>query len=81
MRVARLGIESGCKVGWEIYDNEAEALEAAERAKVDAERKWAQGYDFGYQVPGAVKHVDFYYRHGDQKDQPSYEDCWVVTIP
>lgn len=38
----------GCKVGWEIYSTEAEALAASERESAARERKFAQGYDFGY---------------------------------
>lgn len=45
---------SGCKVGWEVYDDEAEARAAAERAKAEADRKAALGYDFGYCIPGEV---------------------------
>lgn len=80
MRV-RLGIESGCKVGWEIYDNEAEAQARVPEVVKDAQRKYEQGYDFGYCVPGEVRHAEVYYRHGDPEGQPSYTDCWIVTIP
>ena len=59
---------SGIKVGWETYDNEAEALERSETARKQAEEMLEQGYDFGYCCPGeVVKH--------------STEGFWIVTIP
>ena len=79
MEMSLLGIESGCKVGWEIYDNEEEARSRVPAVVAEAERRAEQGYDFGYSCPGDVRYTDFYYRHGDKKDQPSYEDCWILT--
>lgn len=60
----------GCKVGWAIYDNEAEAeARAVAEQKLRVERA-AEGYDFGYQWPGAIKHMTDHYEHGE---------CWIVT--
>ena len=70
--MALINLSSGCKVGWETYDNEAEALVASERARVDARRKAGLGYDFGYCVPGEVRHIENHADHGE---------CWIVTIP
>jgi hypothetical protein len=49
--------ESGCKVGWYTYDNEAEAKAASAQAARDAARMARQGYDFGYQVVGGIQKV------------------------
>ena len=60
----------GCKVGWQTFDNEAEAKAASEQAKKEAIRKAGLGYDFGYCVPGNITHrVD---EDGER---------WTVTIP
>ena len=67
-----LGHNSGCKVGWSFFDNEEEALAASDKAAKDRERKFAQGYDFGYQWPGAISHLP---------DHPVYGDCWMVIVP
>lgn len=73
MRMALIEQRSGCKVGWETYDVEAEAQAASERSRTEAERKWARGYDFGYQVPGGITHV---------ADHPTYgREVWIVTTP
>ena len=61
----------GCKVGWAVYDNEAEAQTRAESAKHDAHRRVAQGYDFGYCVPGSITHSA---KHPDG-------ERWIVTLP
>lgn len=47
--------ESGCKVGWETYDNLDEAKARAEWAVIEGRARWAQGYDFGYQSPGEIR--------------------------
>ena len=60
--------QSGCKVSWYTYDNEADALVASEWAKQQAEKKWALGYDFGWLVPGEVRKVQDH-------------DEWIVTMP
>lgn len=51
-------IETGCKVSWYFYDNEADAIKASEIAKSHAIHKLNQGYDFGYQSPGDVRHIE-----------------------
>lgn len=48
----------GCKVAWKTYATESEAKAAADWAKVEAARKAAQGYDFGYCSPGTYRKVD-----------------------
>ena len=68
--MALLDTKSGCKVGWAIYDNEAEATERSETEAVNRDRMFGQGYDFGYQWPGAVKHFD---------EHPDYGECWIVV--
>ena len=51
--------ECGCKVSWYYYDNEADARAAADVAEHNAEIMYQEGYDFGYQCPGAIdKHAD-----------------------
>jgi len=64
---------SGCKVGWETYDNEAEAQKASERAAKDRDRMLTQGYDFGWLWPGEIRHVENHPEHGC--------DVWIVTTP
>lgn len=58
----------GCKVAWYTYDNEADALKASAWAKVERDRKWALGYDFGWLIPGQIE------RSADG-------DTWTVTMP
>lgn len=45
---------SGCKVGWVTVDNLAEADWLADQAAEQAARMHANGYDFGYQMPGSI---------------------------
>lgn len=59
--------DSGCKVGWLTFDNEAEARECAARAKVEARQMEARGYDWGFQTPGEVR-----------ENRPGE---WTVTTP
>lgn len=59
----------GCKIGWAFYDNEAEANERAKEEAVTRERKFAQGYDFGYSWPGAIEHFENHEKYGE---------CWMV---
>lgn len=66
-----LGDRQGCKVAWSFWTTEAEAKTAAEKAIVDAERRAAQGYDFGYQSPGEIRRVDDY----------EFGPSWKVTLP
>lgn len=70
--MAHLATKAGCKVGWEFYSTYDEALEASKKAKKEAARKFALGFDFGYQVPGAISKLN---------DHPEYGDCWMVIIP
>ena len=62
--------DGGCKVGWAWYDNEAEATKRSEVESAARERKFAQGYDFGYQWPGAITHHPEHHEYGE---------CWVVV--
>jgi len=48
-------MRSGCKVGWYIYKDQKIAKAAAKIAKAEADRMSARGYDFGFQVPGAIR--------------------------
>lgn len=63
--------ETGCKVSWLYYADEAMAREAAIAARhndrVDAER----GYDFGYCSPGSV---------GKPSDKGEHAGLWRVCI-
>lgn len=71
--MALLDTRSGCKVGWDTYDDETEAKAAAEAARVEAARKWNLGYDFGYQVPGGITFSPNHKTWG--------KDVWIVTVP
>ena len=71
--MAMINQYSGCKVGWETYDTLAEAEAASERARSEANRKAAHGYDFGYLSPGSIEHHEMHPRHG--------VECWTVTTP
>lgn len=82
--MALIKSDSGCKVGWETYDNKEEAEARAERAKVEARERASRGYDFGYQSPGSVEQVRQYPVDADGKTDyanPVFLDQWVVTIP
>lgn len=59
--------DSGCKVGWETYDDEAEARQRAAALVPERQRMLAAGYDFGFQWPGEV--------------QRNADGTWTVTIP
>lgn len=50
--------ETGCKVGWLYYDNEADALEASKAARHNGLIDRDLGYDFGYCSPGSVTKTD-----------------------
>lgn len=63
---------SGCKVGWETYDVEGEAITASLRAAKERDSKALRGYDFGYQWPGSIQHV---------ADHPDHGEVWIVTTP
>jgi hypothetical protein len=58
--------ESGCKVGWITYSTRKQAEECAKVASENSDYLASMGYDFGYQVPGAIAKV---------------ESGWMVTIP
>ena len=60
----------GCKVGWAFYDNEAEATARAQAENAARDREFAQGYDFGYQWPGAMTHIE---------NHPDFGECWMVV--
>ena len=73
LRMALITHKGGCKVGWQYWSTEAEAIEAGKLADAERDRKLSLGYDFGYQWPGSgsirkIEHRD----HGT---------CWVVTTP
>lgn len=51
-------IRSGCKVGWRTYSDKSLADKCAEAAKHNAKIKAAQGYDFGYCMPGYITKLD-----------------------
>ena len=58
---------SGCKVGWYFYSTRADAEAAVAAAVERAVRMVADGYDFGYSVPGEITEVA--------------DGTWRVTIP
>jgi hypothetical protein len=57
--------KSGCKVGWMTFTTEAEALACAAEEHEARERKFRQGYDFGYLWPGTVTHNPAHPEHGE----------------
>jgi hypothetical protein len=61
-------VQAGCKVSWYTYDKEADALKASAWAKVERERKWALGYDFGWLMPGEINRI-------------ADGTLWIVTMP
>jgi hypothetical protein len=71
--MAMIDQHSGCKVGWETYDNEEEAKAAAARESIARERKAAQGYDFGYQWPGSISTTV------NHPKWPEHEQVWIVV--
>lgn len=78
--------DSGCKVGWETYDNEAEAKARGERARAEARDMARRGYDFGYQCPGEVTRGRTW-REVSPEGRVNYDagfdwlDEWTVVIP
>lgn len=60
----------GCKVGWAIYDNADEAEARSKLEEQRREQRAAEGYDFGYQWPGALKHLT---------EHPDHGECWIVV--
>jgi hypothetical protein len=94
--MALIKTDSGCKVGWEVYDNEAEARARATSPELAADRTRAlqAGYDFGYQWPGTVERVRTYPHQIEGIDplrgtttlvtdysRPEFKDEWRVCIP
>lgn len=70
--MARIDSRSGCKVGWDTYTDEEEAKAAAVEARKLADSKAMRGYDFGYQWPGSIQHVENHPEHGE---------VWIVCVP
>lgn len=84
--MALIKSDSGCKVGWETYDNEDEAKARAEAIKPERARMLRQGYDFGYQWPGTVdQHREYTTQREDGSPNASGPyvliDLWTVTVP
>ena len=46
---------SGSKVAWLIYESKEQAQKSVPFAGAEAYRQASQGYDFGYQYPGAIE--------------------------
>lgn len=63
---------SGCKVTWYYYDKEADAIAATDATKFNRVAREEQGYDFGYQSPGAPPRLMTVGPHADK---------WEVCIP
>jgi len=67
----------GCKVSWNYYETEAEALIAAKAAIHNAAVQESRGYDFGYQSPGSVKQMK-----PDLKGEwAEFSGLWEVCMP
>lgn len=49
---------SGIKVGWRTYSDRATAEVCAEAAANNALIQLANGYDFGYQYPSAIRETE-----------------------
>ena len=71
MKKGLLGVDSGCKVGWEYYRTREQAEAEVESAREFAGKKEALGYDFGYQVPGAIYEIT---------DHKIYGHCFQLTV-
>lgn len=61
----------GCKVEWGFYADEATARACADAARSNAAILAAEGYDWGYQTPGAVTQIA----------EGELAGLWRVTIP
>ena len=48
--------ECGCKVSWLYYDNQADAERASDIAEAEAIELEKEGFDWGYQTPGAIEY-------------------------
>lgn len=64
---------SGCKVAWRYYNTLHDATRCSTAAKYNARIKASQSYDFGYQSPGAVRHVT--------DSNSEYVGLYEVVIP
>lgn len=64
--------ESGCKVSWNYYRDEAKAKECAIAAAHNRERCIALGFDFGYCWPGNIELI---------KTPGKFEGMYCVTLP
>lgn len=53
---APIDMKVGCKVSWYFYKDEATARKCAAIAEHNAQLDLAEGFDFGYQVPGNIDH-------------------------
>lgn len=79
--MSELGFRVGMKVEWRYYATEAEAKAAAEQAVEQAIDRAAQGYDFGYQCPGAIRKVHSS-AYGGELELGGYEgDVYEVVFP
>lgn len=57
-KLAVIKRDSGCRVGWLWFDNEAEARECAAVQRERGKAMVAEGYDFGYVFPGGVESTE-----------------------
>jgi hypothetical protein len=71
--MAKIDVHSGCKVGWETFDTEAEAVARSKEAALQRDRMFGQGYDFGVLWPGTITHHELHPRHE--------VECWTVVVP
>lgn len=73
--------DSGNKVGWETYDNEAEAKARAEQIAEQRDRMLIAGYDFGYCWPGEVTQARQYNDSHNASKGFTLLNEWTVTVP
>lgn len=65
-------VESGCKVGWRFYKEEADARECSRIAAELGDELEREGYDFGFQVVGNIE---------PPKSVYNATPYWKVTTP
>lgn len=53
-----IGSRSGIKVEWLLYSSEEDAKACSEVAWKNGLERAKEGYDFGYQCPGAIRVID-----------------------
>ena len=70
------GTYYGCKVSWNYYDTEDEALVCSVAARYNAVIAEGQGYDFGHCCPGSVCQVPY-----DDGVPNEHAGRWVVCLP